>query len=118
MKHHILKSKIHRCRVTDKNINYEGSITVDRELMDAAGLLPYEMVDVLDINNGSRFSTYVIEGKPGGGDIILNGAAARLVEKDDLVIIVASTILETEEAIIFHPKIVHVDEKTNRIKKS
>lgn len=118
MKHQILKSKIHRCRVTDKNINYEGSITIDRELMDAAGLLTYEIVDVFDINNGSRFSTYVIEGKKGSGDIILNGAAARLVEKDDLIIIVASTVLETEEAVNFHPKIVHVDDKTNKIKKT
>lgn len=102
--------------MTDKNINYEGSITVDRDLMDASGLLQYEIVDVYDINNGSRFSTYVIEGKKGSGDIILNGAAARLVEKDDLVIIVASTVLETEETQNFHPKIVLVDEKTNRIK--
>jgi len=116
MKHHILKSKIHRCRVTDKNISYEGSITIDRELMDAAGLLTYEIVDIFDINNGSRFSTYVIEGEKGNGEIVLNGAAARLVEKNDLVIIVASTILETEDAKTFQPKIVLVDEKTNRIK--
>jgi aspartate 1-decarboxylase len=116
MKHQMLKSKIHRCRVTDKNIDYEGSITIDRELMDAAGLLAYEIVDIFDINNGSRFSTYVIEGEKGSGDIVLNGAAARLVEKNDLVIIVASTILETEDAITFKPKIVLVDEKTNRIK--
>lgn len=102
--------------MTDKNIDYEGSITIDRELMDAAGLLTWEIVDIFDINNGNRFSTYVIEGKKGSGDIILNGAAARLVEKNDLVIIVASTILEAEDAKNFQPKIVLVDEKTNKIK--
>lgn len=102
--------------MTDKNIEYEGSITIDRELMDAAGLLTWEIVDIFDINNGNRFSTYVIEGKKGSGDIVLNGAAARLVEKNDLVIIVASTILEAEDAGNFQPKIVLVDEKTNKIK--
>ena len=74
----MLKSKIHRARVTDANINYEGSITIDKKLMKAADILPYEQVHVLNVNNGARFTTYAIEGKEGSGDICLNGAAARL----------------------------------------
>ena len=84
----LLKSKIHRATVTDANLNYEGSITIARDLMDAANILPYEKVGVLDVNNGSRLDTYVIEGKAGSGVICLNGAAARLVQPGDLVIIV------------------------------
>lgn len=117
MKYNMLKSKIHRCRVTDKNIHYEGSVTIDSSLMDAANLLPYEKVEIYDINNGNRLTTYVIEGEPGSGEIVLNGAAARLVEKDDLLIIVAYTVAESkEEAKGVKPSLVYVDEK-NRIKK-
>ena len=80
----LLKAKIHRATVTDANLNYEGSITIARDLMDAAGILPFEKVGVLDVNNGNRLDTYVIEGKAGSGVICLNGAAARLVQPGDL----------------------------------
>ena len=93
----LLKAKIHRATVTDANLNYEGSITIDKALMDAAGLLPYEKVGILDINNGARFDTYVIEGEPNSGTICLNGAAARLVQPGDLIIIVAYVSLTPEE---------------------
>ena len=118
MKYFILKSKIHRCRVTDKNINYEGSITIDPDLMEAANLLPYEKVDVYNIDNGKRMTTYVIEGTKESGEIVLNGAAARLVEKGDLLIIAAFTILDNEGDVrTFKPSVVHVDDN-NRIKES
>jgi aspartate 1-decarboxylase len=110
----MLKSKIHRARVTDANINYEGSITIDSKLMAAADIVPYEQVHVLNINNGARFSTYAIEGKAGSGEICLNGAAARLAVKGDLVIILTYTTVPEEETKQYHPRIVHVDEK-NRI---
>jgi aspartate 1-decarboxylase len=110
----MLKSKIHRARVTDGNIDYEGSITIDRGLMAAADILPYEQVQVLNINNGARFSTYAIEGKEGSGEICLNGAAARLAVRGDLVIILTYTQVPEEATGDYRPKIVHVDEK-NRI---
>ena len=103
----MLKSKIHRAHVTDCNIDYEGSITIDRKLMEEADILPYEQVQVLDINNGSRFTTYAIEGGP--GEICINGAAARLVSVGDLVIILSYCHLNDEEAHTFRPKLVHVD---------
>jgi len=103
----MLKSKIHRATITDCNIDYEGSITIDRKLMEEADILPYEQVQVLDINNGSRFTTYAIEGGP--GEICVNGAAARLVSLGDLVIILSYCHLNAEEARIFRPKLVHVD---------
>jgi aspartate 1-decarboxylase len=112
----MLKSKIHRATVTEGNINYEGSITIDRELMEAADILPYEQVQVLNINNGARFSTYTIEGKPGSGEICLNGAAARLAVKGDLVIILTYTDMPEAEARDYKPIIVHVD-KNNAIVK-
>ncbi|RLC94814.1 MAG: aspartate 1-decarboxylase [Chloroflexi bacterium] len=105
----MLKGKIHRARVTGGNISYEGSITVDRNLMEAADILPYELVHVLDINNGARFQTYVIEGEPGSGEIVLNGAAARLVAKGDLVIILAYCTVSEEEARHIQPRLVYVD---------
>ena len=105
----MLKSKIHRARVTDANIDYEGSITIDKELMDAADILPYERVDVLNINNGARFSTYAIVGER--GEICLNGAAARLAVKGDLVIILSYCQVGDEEARDMTPKIVYVNEK-------
>ncbi|MFC2042430.1 aspartate 1-decarboxylase [Chloroflexota bacterium] len=110
----LLKSKIHRARVTDTNIDYEGSITIDKRLMEAADLLPYEQVQVLNINNGARFSTYAIEGKEGCGDICLNGAAARLAVKGDLVIILSYCHVGEDEAINIVPKLIYVDDK-NRI---
>ncbi len=112
----MLKSKIHRARVTDANIHYEGSITIDRKLMEAADILPYEQVHVLDINNGARFTTYAIEGKEGSGEICLNGAAARLAVKGDLVIILSYCHVSDEEAHNFAPKIVHVNEQNAMVK--
>ena len=110
----MLKSKIHRARVTEANINYEGSITIDKKLMEASDILPYEQVDVLNVNSGARFTTYAIEGKK--GEICLNGAAARLVIKGDIVIILAYTHLNEAESCKCRPKLVYVDEK-NAIKR-
>ncbi len=107
----VLKSKIHRATVTDANLNYEGSVTIDRDLMDAANLLPYEKVHIFNINNGARAVTYVIEGERGSGEICSNGALARLVGKGDLVIIVAYAQIDYEKAKSFKPRVVHVDEK-------
>ena len=105
----MLKGKVHRARVTDANIDYEGSITIDRKLMEAADILPYERVEVLNINNGARFATYAIEGTK--GEICLNGAAARLAVKGDLVIILSYTYIEENETRNFTPRLVHVDAK-------
>jgi len=105
----MLKSKIHRARVTETNIDYEGSITIDTKLMEAADILPYEQVEVLDINNGARFTTYAIEGKAGSGEICLNGAAARLAVTGDTVIILSYSHVEDEEAQNFTPTLVYVD---------
>ena len=105
----MLKSKIHRARVTEANINYEGSITLDQELMEAADILPYEQVQVLNINNGARLSTYAIEGDRGSGEICLNGAAARLAVRGDTVIILSYCHVENDEAQHFTPKLVYVD---------
>jgi aspartate 1-decarboxylase len=105
----MLKSKIHRATVTDANLNYEGSITIDRNLMKAADILPYEQVHVVDINNGSRLVTYAIEGE--SGEICLNGAAARLVNKGDIVIILSYTNVLESELKDFHPTLVYVDSK-------
>jgi len=110
----MLKSKIHRARVTDGNIAYEGSITIDKKLMEAADILPYEQVHILNINNGARFHTYAIEGKENGGEICLNGAAARLVAKGDIVIILTYHEMEEEQCRNYHPKLVYVDAE-NRI---
>jgi aspartate 1-decarboxylase len=107
----MLKSKIHRARVTDANIDYEGSVTIDRTLMAAADILPYEEVHVLNINNGARFTTYAIEGEAGKGDICLNGAAARLAVKGDLVIILTYTQVTEEQLPDYHPRLVFVNEK-------
>ncbi len=105
----MLKSKIHRARVTGANIDYEGSITIDRLLMEAADILPYERVEVLNINNGTRFDTYAIPDEAGSGVICLNGATARLVAKDDLIIILTYCQVTESEANTITPKIVFVD---------
>ena len=105
----MLKSKIHRATVTETNINYEGSITVDTRLLEAADILPYEQVQVLNVNNGARFATYAIEGKAGSGEICLNGAAARLAVPGDIVIILTYNQVKEEEARDFTPILVHVD---------
>ena len=110
----MLKSKIHRARVTDVNVAYEGSITIDKTLMDAADMIQYERVEVLNINNGARFSTYCIEGIPGSGQICINGAAARLAAKDDIVIILTYHDVPEEEARHTQPRLVYVDSR-NRI---
>jgi aspartate 1-decarboxylase len=106
----MLKSKIHRATVTDANINYEGSITIDKKLLRAADILPYEQVNVLNVNNGARFTTYAIEGEEGKGEICLNGAAARLAVKGDIVIIITYTNVEDADLANYHPTIVHVNE--------
>ncbi len=105
----MLKSKIHRARVTDCDIDYEGSITIDRKLMQKADILPYEQVEVLNINNGARLTTYAIEGEQ--GEICLNGAAARLAEKNDKVIIISYAYVTDNEAGNVIPKMVHVNDK-------
>lgn len=109
----MLKSKIHRAVVTQSDLNYEGSITIDRNLMDQANILPYEQVDVLDINNGQRFTTYAIEGAPGSGIIGINGAAARLVQQGDLVIICSYVQIEQEKAQDYRPIVLLMDERNN-----
>jgi aspartate 1-decarboxylase len=110
----MLKSKIHRARVTQCNIDYEGSITIDKDLMEAADMLQYEKVDILNINNSARFHTYVIEGERGSGEICLNGAAARLVAKGDIVIILSYQSMADDEAASYRPRLVYVDAQ-NRI---
>ena len=111
----MLKSKIHRVTVTDANLNYEGSITIDRNLMKAADILPYEQVHVVDVNNGSRLVTYAIEGE--SGEICLNGAAARLVHKGDIVIILSYNNVMENELPDFHPTLVYVDSKNQIVSK-
>ncbi len=108
-----LYSKIHRATVTDANLNYVGSITIDEELMEKANLKVGQKVDILDINNGERFQTYVIKGVRGKRDICLNGAAARKVQKGDKVIIVAYALLNPNEDADFEPTVVMVDESNN-----
>ena len=105
----LCKSKIHRATLTDANLDYVGSITIDANLMRLADLVPYEKVQVANINNGERFETYVIEGEPGSGVIALNGAAARKGQTGDLVIIIAYGHFDKAEAAGFKPKVVHVD---------
>jgi len=111
----VLKSKIHRVTVTEANLYYIGSITIDEDLMDAANLIENEKVQVLNINNGERFETYVIKGKRGSGEICLNGAAARKVVVGDILIIMAYALLESEEARRFRPAIILPDTKTNKL---
>jgi len=111
----LLKSKIHRAKITEANLNYIGSITIDENLMDAANLLPYEKVTIADINNGERFDTYVIKGERGSGKIGINGAAAHKVAVGDLIIIMAYASMDFEEAKKFTPAVVFPDSATNRL---
>jgi aspartate 1-decarboxylase len=111
----MLRSKIHRARVTETNVSYEGSITIDSQLLEAADILPYERVEVLNVNNGARFSTYTIEGKRGSGEICINGAAARLAAKDDIVIILSYESVTNEEVGKVKPIMVYVN-SDNEIK--
>ena len=112
----ILKSKIHRVRVTEANLNYVGSITIDEDLMDAGGLLENEKVQVVNLNNGERLETYVIKGARGSGIICLNGPAARKALVDDLVIVIAYAHMTPEEAKVHKPLLVYPDSNTNKLK--
>ena len=115
MRRTLCKSKIHRCVLTGADLNYEGSISVDRDLMDAADILEYEKVQVVNINNGARLETYVIEGARGSGQIQLNGAAARLGAVGDRVIIISYAEYEASELDAFEPKLVFVDEHNKAV---
>ena len=110
----MLKSKIHRATVTQAELNYVGSITIDERLMEAAGIYEYEKVQIADVDNGARFETYVIEGKPGSGTICLNGAAARMVSTGDKIIIMCYALMSPDEIAENPPKVVFVDDE-NRI---
>jgi len=112
---HIVKSKIHRVTVTEANLNYIGSITIDEDLMDAVNIIANEKVSIVNNNNGERFETYVIPGKRGSGIICLNGAAARKAQPGDIIIIMAYAMMEMEEARIFKPAIIFPDTKTNKL---
>ena len=111
----VLKSKLHCVTVTEANLNYMGSITIDEDLMDAAGLIAGEKVQVVDNNNGERFETYVIRGERGSGCICLNGAAARKVLVGDVVIIMSYALMDFEEAKTFTPSVIFPDTRTNRL---
>lgn len=111
----ILKSKLHRVRVTEANLNYVGSITIDEDLMDAAHLLENEKVQVLNINNGERLETYVIKGKRSSGIICLNGPAARKAVVDDVVIVISYAMMTPEEAKTYQPVMVYPETKTNKL---
>lgn len=111
----VLKSKIHCARVTEANLNYMGSITIDEDLMDAANLIAGEKVHIVNNNNGARFVTYIIKGERGSGCICLNGAAARLVQVGDVVIIMSYAQMDFEEAKTFKPSVVFPDTQTNRL---
>lgn len=107
----MLKSKIHRATVTDANLDYIGSITVDPVLLEKADLLEGQKIDIVNINNGERFSTYIISGESGSGDMCLNGAAARLVQKGDKIILMAYALYSEQDLTAYAPKIVIVDDK-------
>ena len=113
----MLKSKIHRARVTQVNLDYEGSITIDKALMAASDILLFERVEVLNINNGARFSTYAIEGEANSGVIGINGAAARLVAKGDIVIILSYSQVTDDEAMIMMPSLVYVNNKNEVVER-
>ena len=110
MRRKMMFGKIHRAVVTDCNVDYVGSITLDPHLMEAAEILPNEQVHVLDVDNGQRFVTYAIEGTPGGGEVVVNGAAAHLVDPGHRVIVIAYVEMEDEEARVHTPRVVRVDE--------
>jgi aspartate 1-decarboxylase len=114
MQRHLMKSKIHRATITSADLHYEGSLTVDEDLLDAADLRQHEEVQVVNVNNGARFSTYVIPGPRGSGVLQLNGAAARLGMAGDLVIVISYGLFDEAEAARHHPTVVFVDDK-NRI---
>jgi aspartate 1-decarboxylase len=110
-----MKSKIHRVTVTGADLNYIGSITLDEDLMDAAGIIENEKVQVVNLNNGERLDTYVIAGKRASGEVCLNGPAARKVQKGDVVIIIAYALFDAHEAKTFRPTVIFPDERTNSL---
>lgn len=114
---HVVKSKLHNVRVTESDLNYVGSVTIDEELMEAANILEHEKVQIVNNNNGERFETYVIKGERGSGVICLNGAAARKVAVGDVVIIIAYAMMDYEEAKTFKPCFVFPDTNTNKLLK-
>lgn len=111
----LVKSKLHRVTITEANLNYVGSLTIDEDLMDAANLIEFEKIQVVDINNGERLETYVIKGERGSGVICMNGAAARKVEIGDIIIIISYASMDFEKAKTFEPKIVFPDTATNKL---
>jgi len=113
MKRTLLKSKIHRAIATDTNINYEGSITIDEESMQMVDILPYEKVAIFNISNGNRLETYAIYGKKGSREFIVNGAAAHLVQKGDIIIIVAYAAVDEDKVKTFTPRIIRMDKENN-----
>ena len=115
MQRTMLKSKIHRATVTDCDLHYVGSITIDPELLDAADILPHEQVHVVDVDNGARFETYTIVGERGSGEIKVNGAAARLVHRGDTIIVISYAQYEHTELDAYEPRVVHVAATTNEI---
>ncbi len=115
MQRKMLKSKIHRATLTGADLQYEGSITIDKDLMEAADIIAYEAVCVWDVNNGSRFETYAIEGERGSGVVCVNGAAARLVAPNDLVIIASFVTMDNVEALRHEPKLVFVDDRNRML---
>ena len=115
MRRRMLKSKIHRAVVTDANLHYVGSITIDPALLEAADILEHEQVAVVDVDNGARFETYTIAGRPGSGDMCLNGAAARLVSPGDRIIVISYADYEAAELAHHEPVVVHVDSTNHRV---
>ena len=113
----MLKSKIHRATVTDADLHYEGSMTLDPVLMEAARLVPYEKVEIYDVTNGERFATYVIEGRRGEGEVVLNGAAAHKVSPGDLVIVCSYVAVDEEEVTDHRPELVFVDEANRPVRR-
>ena len=113
----VVKSKIHRVTVTEANLNYIGGITVDEDLLDAANLIANEKVAIVNNNNGERFETYIIKGERGSGKICLNGAAARKVQPDDIIIIMSYALMDFEEAKSFKPSVIFPDPATNKVVK-
>lgn len=111
----VLKSKLHCVRVTEANLNYMGSITIDEDLMDAANMIAGEKVQIVDNNNGERFETYIIKGERGSGQICLNGAAARKVQPGDIVIIMSYALMDFEEARKFKPAVIFPDPASNKL---
>jgi aspartate 1-decarboxylase len=111
----MLKSKVHRATVTDCDLHYVGSITIDPDLLEAADILPHEQVHVVDVDNGARFETYTILGERGSGDMKVNGAAARLVHRGDTIIVISYGQYDEAEMARYEPKVVHVEKGTNKI---